>query len=85
MTGKRDLVVIGGGPGGLVVASVAAQADRLIREAPAVRAAPLPPAERALALEEEEEEIQMQVEEEEEVPVQMQELAMKLIKENREN
>jgi len=26
MTGKRDLVVIGGGPGGLVVASVAAQA-----------------------------------------------------------
>ena len=38
-------------------ASVAAQADRLIREAPAeVRAAPLPPTERALALEEEEEE-----------------------------
>jgi hypothetical protein len=37
-------------------ASVAAQADRLIREAPAeVRAAPLPPTERALALEEEEE------------------------------
>jgi hypothetical protein len=36
---------------------VAAQADRLIREAPAeVRAAPLPPTERALALEEEEEE-----------------------------
>jgi hypothetical protein len=38
-------------------ASVAAQADRLIREAPAeVRAAPFPPTERALALEEEEEE-----------------------------